>query len=238
MATERYSSLRTRHLPLSWLMTSFESPWMIARAGGRERRYFKTQRTPAYSARLLDMALPSPTKPCSQTRTVPCWSFTITPYVAVPPGLTASQAPSNQAVYSSPVPCTIAPVRVNTLVWNTCRCVNASSIGHDGLQSHNYGLLTSEAGVTMEVCSSCCQASVSRNQSARCLLRFSRSIGSQQEWSCGSSCIYSGIWSVALSVAWHTYPSRLVPPFVLTGSTYLSTMCSEPLLNRYPVTAV
>jgi len=123
---------------------------------------------------------------------------------------------------SSPVPRTIAPVRVNTLVRNTGLCVNASSIGQDGLQSHTHGLLASEASVTMEACSSCCQASVSRNQSARCLLRLSRSIGSRQEWFCGSSCIDSGIWSVVRSVAWHTPCPRLGPPPILTSSPYLA----------------
>jgi len=98
----------------------------------------------------------------------------------------------------------MGPVKVNTLVWNTCLCWNASSMGQDGWQSHNYGLLASEAGANMEACSSCCQASAFCNQSARCLLRPSRSIGSQQEWSCGSSCRCSGVWSVVLSVAWYT----------------------------------
>ena len=39
-------------------MTRLESPWIVTRPGGRDLRYFRTWRTPAYSATLLDMALP------------------------------------------------------------------------------------------------------------------------------------------------------------------------------------
>src|ERR1035437_3047110 len=79
LAVERYSPLRMRHLPLSWLITRLESPWMVTRPGGRGARYFNTWRTPAYSATLLDMVLPFPTKPYSFKRTVLLPSLTTTP---------------------------------------------------------------------------------------------------------------------------------------------------------------
>src|ERR1035437_8176153 len=100
MAIERYSPLRIRHLPFSWFITRLESPWMVTRPGGRGARYFNTWRTPAYSATLLDMVLPFPTKPYSFKRTVLLPSLTTTPNVAVPPGLTGPQPPSDQARYS------------------------------------------------------------------------------------------------------------------------------------------
>jgi len=84
-------------LSLRWYITRLESPWIVTRPGGRELRYFRMWRTPAYSATLLDMALPLPTTPCSLKRTVPFSPLITTPKLAVPPGLTGSQAPSNQA---------------------------------------------------------------------------------------------------------------------------------------------
>ena len=125
------------------------------------------------------------------------------------------------------------PVKVNTLAWNICLCWNASSMGQDGWQSHNYGLLASEAGVNMGACSSCCRASAFCNQSARCLLRSSRSIGSEQEWSCGSSCRCSGIWSLLLSIAWHTPCPRSGTPLYAYRQPLPFNYMLRMLLNRY-----
>jgi len=78
-------------------MTRSESPWIVTRPGGRELRYMRMCRTPAYSATLLDIALPLPATRWSLTRMVPSAPLISTPRLAVPPGLTGSRAPSNQA---------------------------------------------------------------------------------------------------------------------------------------------
>ena len=67
---------------------------------GAGTQVFQDVEDAGISATLLDILLPLPTKPCSFRRTVPSLSLMTTPKLAVPPGLTGSQAPSNQARYS------------------------------------------------------------------------------------------------------------------------------------------